>query len=71
MLNSDVELIAEASRQVQEARLARELWIRARRPRSSRTRARWMLAALGLVALRPAELDPLPASVRAYARLTS
>ena len=73
MLNSDVELVAEASRQVQAARLAREPWIRERRdqPRSWRTRARWTLAALGLIALHPAELDPLPVSIRAYAHLTS
>lgn len=70
MLNSDAELIAVATLQVQETRWARERWVRQRRSQPRPSRIRRTLVAFGLIALRAGELDPLPASVRGYAHLT-
>ncbi len=70
MLNSDAELVAEATLQVRETRMAREPWIRPRRSQPQPSRSRRTLVAFGLVALRVGELDPLPVSVRGYAHLT-
>lgn len=65
MLKPDAELIADATLQLQETRLARELWVRQRRSQPRPSLARRTLIAFGLIAMRPGELDPLPASVRA------
>jgi len=70
VLKSDAELIADATLQLRETRLAREPWVRQRRSQPRPPRARRTLIAFGLIAMHPGELDPLSASVRAYAHLT-